>query len=90
MDLGLIVQSVKKTKRLVVAHEAYRFAGIGAEIAATISEAVFDYLDAPILRVGSKHAPYAFAPGLQQYITPVKQDIVDTALQSLKGVVSAR
>lgn len=90
LDLALIAQSVKKTKRLVIAHEAYRFAGIGAEIAATIGEAVFDYLDAPIQRVGSKHAPYAFAPGLQQYIIPGKQDIVEAALKSLQGVVSIR
>jgi acetoin:2,6-dichlorophenolindophenol oxidoreductase subunit beta len=87
LDMGIIIQSVKKTKRLVVAHEAYKHVGIGAEIAATIGEVVFDYLDAPIKRVGSKHAPYAFAPGLQQYITPGPKDIIDAALSIMQGVV---
>lgn len=85
LDVALVAESVKKTKRLVIAHEAYRHAGIGAEIAASIGEAVFDYLDAPIRRIGSKHAPFAFAKGLQEYIVPSKEAIVDAALSAVQG-----
>ena len=61
MDSATIVESVKKTHRALVAHEAVRFAGIGAEIAAQIQEEAFDYLDAPVGRVGAPFAPVPFA-----------------------------
>lgn len=88
LDLETVIESVKKTKRLIIAHEAYRHSGIGAEIAASVMDAAFDYLDAPIQRVGSKHAPYAVAPVLQEYIIPGVQDVVDAAMEVMRGVVS--
>lgn len=86
LDLATVAESVKKTKRLVVAHEAYRSGGIGAEIAASIGEAVFDDLDAPILRVGSRHSVMPVSPVLQQAITPDKSDIVSAVQSVMEGV----
>lgn len=90
LDIPLVAESVRKTKRLIIAHESYRHGGVGAEIAASIGEAVFDYLDAPIGRIGSRHAPIAFNIGLQQYIIPTKKEIVAAALTALQGVVNVK
>ena len=57
LDLEAIVESVKRTGRLVVAHEAVEHGGFGAEIAAQVQRAAFDFLDAPIARVGAPFAP---------------------------------
>jgi pyruvate/2-oxoglutarate/acetoin dehydrogenase E1 component len=81
LDMGMIVQSVRKTNRCVVAHEAVRFGGFGAEIAALIQEHAFDYLDAPVLRVGEKWAPIPFAPVLEDYVVPGEQQIIDAVRQ---------
>ena len=62
MDIDTIVESVKKTHRVVVAHEAVRFCGIGAEIASQITERAFDYLDGPPLRIGAPFEPGALQP----------------------------
>jgi pyruvate dehydrogenase E1 component beta subunit len=70
LDSATIVESVKKTHRALVAHEAVRFAGIGAEIAAQIQEEAFDYLDAPVGRVGAPFAPVPFAPNLEKQYVP--------------------
>ena len=53
LDVDTIADAVRRTNRLVVAHEGWRFAGFGAEIAASITEEAFDYLDAPVARVGA-------------------------------------
>ena len=81
LDVGSIVESVRKTNRCVVAHEAVRFGGFGAEIAAQVQEHAFDYLDAPVLRVGEKFAPIPFAPVLEQYVVPGEQQIIDAVKQ---------
>lgn len=70
LDLDTIVESVKKTNRAVVVHEAVRFAGLGAEIAAEIQESAFDYLDAPVFRVGAPFSPVPFSPALEQHYIP--------------------
>ena len=57
MDTETVVESVRKTSRAVVVHEAVRFAGMGGEIAAQIQEHAFDYLDAPVSRVGAPFSP---------------------------------
>ncbi|MBB6670779.1 alpha-ketoacid dehydrogenase subunit beta [Cohnella nanjingensis] len=87
LDVNTVAESVKKTKRLVIAHEAYKFGGMGAEIAAQIGEAVFDYLDAPIVRVGSKHAAIPVSPVLQEQITPGKAEVVAAVQSVMEGVV---
>ena len=79
LDLGTIVASVQKTNRCVIAHEAVTFGGFGAEIAALVQEHAFDWLDAPIVRVGERFAPIPFAPELEQYIVPGRAEIVAAA-----------
>ena len=58
LDIDLVCASVERTGRLVVAHEASTFLGMGAEIAARVTERCFYSLQAPVLRVGGFHAPY--------------------------------
>lgn len=82
MDMSTILTSVRKTSRAVVAHEAVRTCGIGAEIAATISDEAFDFLDAPVKRVGAPFTPVPFAPGLEHQYLPNAGDIV-TAVREL-------
>lgn len=82
LDMGTIVASVRKTNRCVVAHEAVRFGGFGAEIAALVQEHAFDYLDAPVLRVGERFTPVPFAPVLEQYVVPGEQQVVDAVRQA--------
>jgi pyruvate dehydrogenase E1 component beta subunit len=70
LDSGMILDSVKKTHRALVVHEAVRFGGIGAEIAAQIAEEAFDYLDAPVGRIGAPFSPVPFAPALESLYVP--------------------
>ena len=76
LDMSTILDSVRKTNRAVVVHEAVRTCGIGAEIAATISDEAFDFLDAPVKRIGAPFTPVPFAPVLEQQYLPDTQDIV--------------
>jgi pyruvate dehydrogenase E1 component beta subunit len=69
-DTETVVASVKKTHRALVAHEAVRFGGIGAEFAAQIQEEAFDYLDAPVGRVGAPFSPVPFSPALEKHYIP--------------------
>ena len=76
LDLEAIVESVKRTGRLVVAHEAVEHGGFGAEIAAQVQEAAFDFLDAPIGRVGAPFAPIPFSAPLEDAYLPGADEIV--------------
>jgi pyruvate dehydrogenase E1 component beta subunit len=76
LDEETIVESVKKTNRCVVAHEAVVRMGFGAEVAAVVQEKAFDYLDAPVERVGAKFAPMPFAPVMEEYVVPHKADVL--------------
>jgi len=74
LDMETIVQSARKTNRVVVVHEAVRFGGLGAEIAAQIQEDAFDYLDAPVTRIGAPFSPVPFSPVLEaQYVPDAKK-----------------
>ena len=77
LDEEAIVRSVQKTNRCVTAHEAVTRGGFGAELAAVVQEGAFDYLDAPIERVGAKFAPLAFAPAMEQWTVPHADDVLD-------------
>ena len=77
LDLDAIIASVKKTNRLVVAHEAHRRLGIGAEIAALVQEHAFDYLDAPIERVGAMDIPIPYSKPLEDAALPGVDRIVE-------------
>jgi len=70
LDIETVVTSVRKTNRVVVAHEAVRFGGFGAEVAAQIQEHAFDYLDAPVGRVGAPYSPVPFSPALENLYVP--------------------
>jgi len=76
LDLEAIVASVKRTGRLVVVHEAVEQGGFGAEIAARVQRAAFDYLDAPIGRVGAPFAPIPFSAPLEDAYLPGTEEIV--------------
>ena len=84
LDLDTIVQSVRRTHRLVVAHEAVAHGGFGAEIAAQVQEAAFDELDAPIVRVGAPFAPVPFSPPLEDAYLPGRGDVV-AAVRAMLG-----
>ena len=70
LDIDTVVASVRKTNRVVVAHEAVRFGGFGAEVAAQIQEHAFDYLDAPVGRVAAPFTPIPFTPALENIYLP--------------------
>ena len=76
LDEETILGSVKKTTRCVTAHEAVTRGGFGSELAAVIQHGAFDWLDAPIERVGAKFAPLAFAPAMEQWVVPHADDVL--------------
>lgn len=79
LDRYTILESVKKTNRIVTCEEGWPFAGIGAEIAALIGEHAFDYLDAPLKRVTAADVPLPYAAGLEQLALPQVEQIVTAA-----------
>lgn len=84
LDEEAIIRSVKKTGRLVVVHEAVKRGGIGGEIASIIAESeAFDYLDAPIVRLGGAPVPIPYNPELEKRAVPQVEDIVRAVRQLL-------
>jgi pyruvate dehydrogenase E1 component beta subunit len=78
LDVGTIVESVRKTGRLVVAHEAVEQGGVGAEITAAVQQHALYYLDAPILRVAAPFAPVPASPALEKEFLPGQKRIVES------------
>ena len=76
LDIGTIVESVKKTNRVVVAEESHPFCGVGAEISIEITERAFDYLDAPVKRVSGADVPMPYAKNLEDLAIPSVDQIV--------------
>jgi len=76
LDEDTIVDSVKKTNRCVIAHEAVTRMGFGAEVAAVVQHQAFDWLDAPVERVGAKFTPLPFAPVMEEYVVPHAKDVL--------------
>jgi pyruvate dehydrogenase E1 component beta subunit len=83
LDEEAIIASVKKTTRCVTAHEATARGGFGAELAAVVQQGAFDYLDAPIERVGAKFAPLAFAPAMEQWVVPHAADVLEAVKRTV-------
>ena len=81
LDIELIVNSVKKTNRLISCEEVFPFAGIGAELGMQVNEKAFDYLDAPIMRITGKDVPMPYAANLEALTLPQSDEIVQAALQ---------
>jgi pyruvate dehydrogenase E1 component beta subunit len=84
LDLETIVESVARTHRLVVAHEAVAHGGFGAEIAAQVQVAAFDDLDAPVERVGAPFAPVPFSPPLEDAYLPGRDEVA-AAVRAVVG-----
>ena len=76
LDIDTIVESVKKTNRVVIAEESHPFAGIGAEISAEINERAFDYLDAPVKRVSGVDVPMPYAKNLERLAIPDVEEVM--------------
>ena len=81
LDTDTVIESVKKTNRIVCCEEGWRFMGVGAEIAATVTAEAFDYLDAPPARVYQKDVPLPYAANLEAMSLPNADDIVEAALK---------
>ncbi len=86
LDKDTILASVRKTSRVVIAHEAHKRLGPGAEIAAVIAEDGIGYLDGPIVRVAAKNVPLPYSPELENFVLPGVADIVEKA----RGLVRTR
>ena len=76
LDWDCIAESVRRTHRALIVHEACRTGGVGGELAARIGEELFDWLDAPVGRVGAKDVPMPFSPPLERFVLPQAEDVV--------------
>ena len=77
LDMDCFIRSVKKTHRCVVVHEAWRTGGVGGEIAAQINELAFDWLDAPVERLGAIEVPMPYNEKLERAVIPSQSTIID-------------
>jgi len=84
LDTATLLASVRKTGRLVVAHEAWKIGGLGAEVAATVAEQAFGSLRAPIVRVGAPHTPVPAHPTIRRAFLPDAQGIADAVHAVMK------
>lgn len=85
LDMGPVLESVRRTNRAVVAEEGWRSCGMGAEIAARIYEGAFDYLDAPVARVATAEVPIPYNRTLEREAIPDEQDIIEAVRKVLGG-----
>jgi len=83
LDTATVAESVRKTNRLVIVEESWRTMGLGAEIAAAVQEQAFDFLDAPIGRVGSLEVPMPYARNLERLIIPGKDEVIEAVKATL-------
>ena len=86
LDTDTVVESVKKTNRLVCCEEGWRYMGVGAEIVATVIDEAFDYLDAPPARVHQADVPLPYAANLEALSLPGTEDIVKAAKAVCEGI----
>jgi 2-oxoisovalerate dehydrogenase E1 component len=83
-DWDGIAHAVRKTSRLVIAHEDQITCGFGAELAARVAGELFEYLDAPVKRVGAMDTPVAYCPDLEEEILPSSADVLAAILETAK------
>jgi pyruvate/2-oxoglutarate/acetoin dehydrogenase E1 component len=79
LDDEAIINSVQKTGKLLIVHEAHRTGGFGAEVAARVADKALDYLDAPIKRLAGLDSPVPFGLGLEAFVLPTAKDVVEAA-----------
>jgi acetoin:2,6-dichlorophenolindophenol oxidoreductase subunit beta len=84
LDMTTVANSVKKTSRMIVVHEAVEQGGIGAEIVARVQQEAFYYLDRPILRVAAPYAPVPASPPLEKSFSPDREQIIQAARKILR------
>ncbi len=84
LDIGTVIESVKKTGRLLVLQETWLTCSVASEISAQVAEKGFEYLKCPIRRIGSKDSPIPFGIELSEYVLPKVRDIVDCAEEIVK------
>ena len=84
LDEETILESVRKTNRLVIVHEAWQKGGFGAEVSALVVEKAFDYLDAPIQRVGARDVPMPYNDGLELEVIPSIERIANTIREVMR------
>ena len=77
LDIETIVMSVRKTNHLIIAHEAYERGGLAGELAMAVMDDVFDYLDAPIVRLGGKNCPVPYNQALERAQAPQVEDVIE-------------
>jgi pyruvate/2-oxoglutarate/acetoin dehydrogenase E1 component len=87
LDLDTILESVRKTNRLVVVEEGWPHGGVGANIAALVQEQAFDHLDAPVQRVTGADVPMPYSKRLEQSAIPHAEHIVSAALATTEGAI---
>jgi pyruvate/2-oxoglutarate/acetoin dehydrogenase E1 component len=87
LDVETIVRSVKKTKRVIVAHEAVERGGVGGEIAMQIIDNAFDYLDAPIKRVCGRNVPVPYNLNLEKLAIPQEEDVIAAVRELVAGAL---
>ncbi len=85
LDEELVLESVRKTNRLVITHEAWTQGGFGSELSAIVTEKAFDWLDAPILRVGALPVPMPYNDELERIVIPSQQRIADAIRECVSG-----
>jgi len=89
-DEDAVLCSVRKTSKALVISETYKEFGASAEFAATIAEKAFDYLDAPVKRLGCMQAPIPCNPDLERFILPSVEKIVDTVRNMFRSCLSSK
>ena len=87
LDIPIILESVKKTNRVVLVHEGHRFCGFGAELSALIQEGAFDYLDSPVQRVAALDAPIPFSRNLEKKVLPQVDSVIQAVHAAMQGGV---
>lgn len=83
LDMDTVYESLRKTKKLMIVHEAVRQGGVGAEVAARAAEEMIDYLDAPIVRLGAPFVPIPYSPVLERLVKIEPEDIVKAVKEVL-------
>ncbi len=87
LDEETMIASVRKTSRVVIAYEAHKRLGPGAEIAAVLAEKAIGWLDGPIVRVAARNTPLPYSPELENYVLPSVEDIVEQAGRLVRGAL---